>query len=55
LIIQVFQCSMCTASVERPDNADKDFDHELSVVMKVHDQKHDYHNEWLATKEGKYQ
>ena len=44
-----FKCSVCGELFARPENASMEDDKALSISLKVHDQTHDYHNEWITT------
>ena len=43
-----FKCNICNELFTRPENANMEDDKALSISLKVHDQSHNYHNEWIT-------
>lgn len=46
--VTYFKCDMCDIVFEKTDNFNMEDYQELSKKMKVHEQAHDYHNEYIT-------
>ena len=45
-----FECDICHELFARPENASMEDDKALSISLKVHEQSHDYHNQWITNR-----